>query len=91
MASPAKLRKIEAMWRAVSIKRTDDERAQALRRFILRLYHVSDARFLTDRQANKMIATLAAMAAHGGSTTPAPGAAPQGGTHITEHGERRHP
>lgn len=95
MASPAKLRKIEAMWRAVSIKRTNGERGEALRRFILRLYHVSDARFLTDRQANKMIATLAAMAAHHKPATrgDAPPETPAGEcvpcTGNSKHGERK--
>lgn len=67
MASPAKLRKIEAMWHDVSIHKTDELRAQALRKLLFRLYGVSDLRFLENWQANKMLNTLAAMGRGNGS------------------------
>lgn len=61
MASPSKLRKIEAMWNDVSYQKTEKLRTSALRRLLFRLYEISDLRFLADWQANKIINTLARM------------------------------
>jgi hypothetical protein len=61
MAAPSKLRKIEGMWKDVSYQKTTSDRERALRALLMRLYGVSDLRFLTDEQANKMLKTVSAM------------------------------
>ena len=60
MATPAQLRKIEAMWSVVS-RATPDHRAIALRQFVNRIAHVSDLRFLDSAGAGTVINALKKM------------------------------
>jgi len=58
MASPAKLRKIEMLWKEVSIYQDQKERSRALMTFLSRHFHVSHLRFLTDSQASGVICAI---------------------------------
>lgn len=58
MATPAQLRKIEAMWFGVSYKTTDAERKKALNHFIERIVSKSSIRFLTSKDVHKVIKAL---------------------------------
>jgi len=58
MASPAKLRKIEILWKEVSIYREQQERSRALMTFLSKHFHVSHLRFLIDKQASGGICAL---------------------------------
>lgn len=61
MATPAQLRKIEAMWADVSRQRTAGEKRKALGAFLERRFGVSDLRFVTHEMPGKIIHTLEAM------------------------------
>ena len=61
MATPAQLRKIEAMWADVSRQRTAGERRKALRAFLEKRFGVSDLAFVTHEMPSKIIHTLEAM------------------------------
>ncbi|QSV44908.1 regulatory protein GemA [Geobacter benzoatilyticus] len=61
MATPAQLRKIEAVWAEVSRVEDPEERAKALRSFVGKIAQVSDLRFLDRRGVAKVIAALTAM------------------------------
>lgn len=61
MATPAQLRKIEAVWAEVSRVEDSEERAKALRSFVGKIARVSDLRFLDRRGVAKVIAALTAM------------------------------
>ncbi|MEW5745248.1 MAG: regulatory protein GemA [Nitrospirota bacterium] len=58
MASPKQLRMIEAMWKDVCRYHAEDERARALRSFLFKRFKVSDPKFITSRQASKIIFSL---------------------------------
>lgn len=61
MASPAQLRKIEAMWNDVSRMEEPDAKRKALRHFVERITRVSDLRFLNMDGACRVICALEAM------------------------------
>ena len=61
MATPAQLRKIEAMWANVSRAKTAKARRKALRTFLTKRFGVSDPRFIPHEMPSKIIHTLAAM------------------------------
>ena len=61
MATPAQLRKIEAMWADVSWQRTAGERRKALGAFLEKRFGVSDLAFVTHEMPGKIIHTLEAM------------------------------
>lgn len=64
MASPAQLRKIEALWKDYTIDIKDPKkRAKALRTFLDRHFKVSDLRFLDTIMTRKVIHTLNHMVA----------------------------
>ncbi len=58
MASPAQLRKIEALWKDASDTRDQKSRAKALRSFLNRHFKIADLRFLDQATTNKVIHTL---------------------------------
>lgn len=60
MATPAQLRKIDAMWNDVSYAPVE-KRETALRKFLFGLVHVSDMRFLTMEKVRKVIRALETM------------------------------
>jgi hypothetical protein len=55
MASPAQLRKIEAMWMQISRQKTDIEKAKALKSFIKRITGKDGISFITSVDARKLI------------------------------------
>ncbi len=55
MASPAQLRKIEAMWRDLCFEKTYKEAKKTLRKFIQNHFKVSDIRFIDKATASKII------------------------------------
>ncbi len=61
MATPAQLRKIEAVWEEVSRINDPDLRAKALRNFVERTAKVSALRFLDKGRATKVLNGLKAM------------------------------
>ena len=61
MATPRQLRMIEGMWAGVSRTHKEDHRQRALRKFIFRITHVEDMRFLENWQVQKIIRALEAM------------------------------
>ena len=61
MATPAQLRKIEAMWADVSRQRTAGGKRKALGAFLERRFGVSDLAFVTHEMPSKIIHTLEAM------------------------------
>lgn len=61
MASPAQLRKIEAMWESVSRIEEPEARKEGLRNFIKRQARVSHIRFLDKRGASAVICALEKM------------------------------
>ena len=61
MATPAQLRKIEAMWSGVSRQKTAGERRKALGAFLEKRFGVSDLTFVTHEMPSKIIHTLEAM------------------------------
>ncbi len=61
MATPAQLRKIEAMWKNVSRAKTAKARSKALRTFLTNRFGVSDLRFMTHEMPPKIIRALYAM------------------------------
>ena len=61
MATPAQLRKIEAMWSGVSRQRTAEARRKALGAFLEKRFGVSDLAFVTHEMPSKIIHTLEAM------------------------------
>ncbi len=63
MASPAQLRKIEAMWKDYAGAKDDKARTKGLRTFLLGHFQVSDLRFLEADKVKKVIAALDAMIA----------------------------
>ncbi len=80
MASPAQLRKIEALWKDASSIRVNAKRAKALRTFLYGHFRVSDLRFLEEEKVKKVINALNHMVARknrepiaaGSGTEPAP-------------------
>jgi len=60
-ASPAQLRKIEAMWANVSYKKTARERRRALNAFIKRITGVSDLLWLQANDVHKVIKAIQTM------------------------------
>ena len=64
MATPAQLRKIEAIWQEVSRVEDPTSRAKALRSFIERTAKVSDLRFLSREGSTKIINALTTMQKH---------------------------
>lgn len=58
MASPAQLRKIEALWKDASDMKDHKSRAKALRTFLDRHFKTSDLRFLDQHATKKVIHTL---------------------------------
>ncbi len=63
MATPRQLRMIEAMWAGVSRTHKEDHRQRALRKFIFRITHVEDMRFLENWQVQKIVKALEKMKA----------------------------
>jgi len=61
MATPAQLRKIEAMWQDVSRASDPEQRRKALRSFVERVAKSSDLRFLDQDGAGKVINALKKM------------------------------
>ncbi len=61
MASPAQLRKIEAMWKDIIGIRDSERRKQALRSWLYRFFKCSDLRFLAADQVSKVIQALREM------------------------------
>jgi len=61
MATPAQLRKVEAMWAQNSRIFEPEGRRKALRSFVMRVAGVSDLRFLDDEGATKVLNALGAM------------------------------
>ena len=61
MATPAQLRKIEAMWSGVSRQRTAGEKRKALGAFLEKRFGVSDLAFVTHEMPGKIIHTLEVM------------------------------
>jgi len=61
MASPAQLRKVEALWAENSRVPEPQGRMKALRSFIYRVAGVSDLRFLDDDGAGKVLNALGTM------------------------------
>jgi len=61
-ATPAQLRMIEAMWVDVSYQQTIEAKQNALRRFLLSHYRISNLRWLDIRDVSKIIETLEEMA-----------------------------
>lgn len=61
MATPAQLRKIEAMWAGVSRQKTAKERRKALGKFLEKRFGVSDLAFVTHEMPGKIIHALEAM------------------------------
>jgi len=61
MASPAQLRKIEAMWAENSRVADSEGRKKALRSFIERIAKVSDLRFLNSEGAVQVLTALGAI------------------------------
>ena len=61
MATPAQLRKIEAMWADVSRQKTPAELRKALGVFLEKRFGVSDLAFVTHEMPGKIIHTLEAM------------------------------
>lgn len=55
MASPAQLRKIEAMWRDLCFEKNPEEAKKTLRKFIQNHFKVSDIRFIDKITATKII------------------------------------
>jgi len=55
MASPAQLRKIEAMWRDLCFEKSYAEAKKTLRKFIQNHFKVSDIRFIDKLTATKII------------------------------------
>jgi|Deesub1362B_J571_1020462.scaffolds.fasta_scaffold07241_3 phage gp16-like protein len=62
MASPAQLRKIEAMWREIAW----GDPSRSLRRFLFNGWRCSDLRFLTAEQAREVIEAIKKMVARRG-------------------------
>ena len=58
MASPKQLRMIEAMWKDVSFKETEEDRKTALNRFIYRITGKQRLRFLTAVDIRKIVNAL---------------------------------
>lgn len=58
MATPAQLRKIEALWKDVSDIKDQKSRVKALRTFLDRHFMVADLRFLDQNKTKKVIHTL---------------------------------
>jgi hypothetical protein len=63
MASPAQLRKLEALWKEATGIRKEERRARAFRKFLTHYFHVSDLRFLTSGKARKVMKALEEMKA----------------------------
>lgn len=61
MATPAQLRKIEAMWKDVCHFKTEEGRKASLRKFLEKKCNVSDLKFLPKNQVTKVIAILDSM------------------------------
>lgn len=61
MASPAQLRKIEAMWFGVSRQETDTQRIKALNKFLKRIINVDDIRFVRKTDVQKVIKAIEKM------------------------------
>jgi hypothetical protein len=67
MATPAQLRKIEAMWvefLKISLKQeviSKQKTRKSLRKLLQRLYHISDLRFLQRENVSKVIKTIETM------------------------------
>ena len=61
MATPAQLRKIEAMWADVSRQKTPGEKRKALGAFLEKRFGVSDLAFVTHEMPGKIIHTLEVM------------------------------
>ena len=55
MASPAQLRKIEAMWKDVSYQKTSEDREKALKAMIKRICDKDAMEFLTAKDVRKVI------------------------------------
>lgn len=55
MASPAQLRKIEAMWQDVCFEKSYTEVKKTLRKFIQNHFKISDIRFIDKNTATKII------------------------------------
>jgi len=62
-ASPKQLRMIEGMWKDVSRAATAEDRATALRHFLLRIVGVEDLRFLEPEHVRKVVNALKTMKA----------------------------
>lgn len=63
MAKPAALRKIAAMWAAVTRQKTRHDKDVALNRWLDHHFHISHIRFIEDNQVGKILFTLKAMKA----------------------------
>lgn len=61
MATPAQLRKIEAIWFEVSVQTNDESREKALNSFLKRITGVDNIKFLPKYQVQKVIKALYAM------------------------------
>lgn len=61
MATPAQLRKIEAIWFEVSVQTNDESREKALNSFLKRITGVENIKFLPKYQVQKVIKALYAM------------------------------
>lgn len=60
-ASPAQLRKIDAMWKEVSFQKTEKDKEDALNTFLLNHFGVSHIKWIEKDMVNKVIATLKVM------------------------------
>jgi len=61
MATPAQLRKIEAMWKDVSVQKSTKERAKALDKLIMRIVHVGSILWLKRKDVQIILKTLTSM------------------------------
>jgi hypothetical protein len=61
MATPAQLRKIEAMWQDISTAKGPDGRKASLRTFLFHRFHVSDLRFIGHDQVTGILNALKRM------------------------------
>lgn len=58
MASPGQLRKVEALWRDITLMERKEDLTRTLRAFVNRRFGVSDIRFLDADKVRKVIYTL---------------------------------
>jgi hypothetical protein len=61
MATPAQLRKIETIWREIASVKTQEGRQSTLRTFLSNRFHVSDLRFIQERQVTGILNAMRQM------------------------------